>query len=379
MDKSLPLNIKKSQSGVKQTHGCVYYTKNSFLIKNEMNYYNANVKIHLVKVTDLNTSVRDLIDCTAHTNTSNVFNSSQNEEIKDNIQSNLRGAAQNVTEQIIDDSNIPDNAKEYIKKFISSSHRSVAGEYGKIPDDQQYSDPNTKTSNKFSCSFQTSLNTKLTDSVNFNDRARIVHTWSRQILPKSTWKFNLTSHLFRGININYLFDVNEASPDHPVGYIFSVLTDRPFEAIKLLPPIISCAPQTYDFVTQVTGVTRLERVATLAFLFSGTGLLSKTGDPVLNAGAGGFIYLLSQYIDTIAKSGGGGGSIPFVVALPNKRFRRFTTKQHIQCQLAIAGIFILATGSGYIIGIFTKKWIKESKSFLKNFRFKQGIFFRKSV
>ena len=164
-----------------------------------------------------------------------------------------------------------------------------------------------------------------------------------------------------------------------LGYGFGVLTDRPFEAIKLLPPIISSAPQTYDFVTQVTGVTRLERVATLAFLFSGTGLLSKTGDPVLNAGAGGFIYLLSQYIDTIAKSGGGGGSIPFIVALPNKRFRRFTTKQHLQCQLAIAGIFILATGCGYIIVIFTKKWIKESKSFLKNplkqlknFRFKQG-------
>jgi len=51
-------------------------------------------------------------------------------------------------------------------------------------------------------------------------------------------------------------------------------------------------------------VTRVERIATLAFLLSETGLLSKTGDPVLNAGAGEFIYLLSQYIDAVTKSGG---------------------------------------------------------------------------
>lgn len=157
-----------------------------------------------------------------------------------------------------------------------------------------------------------------------------------------------------------------------LGYGFGVLTDRPFEATKLLPPIISCAPQTYDFVTKVTGVTRVERVAILAFIFSGTGLLSKTGDPVLNAGAGGFIYLLSQYIDTIAKSGGG-GFIPFVVSLPNRRLRKFTKKQHIQCQLAIVGIFILSAGCSYVVIIFTKKLIKKCKSLkstIKNFRFK---------
>ena len=145
-----------------------------------------------------------------------------------------------------------------------------------------------------------------------------------------------------------------------------------------MPPIISCALQTYDFVTKVTGVTRVERVATLAFLFSGTGLLSKTGDPVLNAGADGFIYLLFQYIDTIAKYGGG-GSVPFLVPLPNRRLRIFTRKQHVQCQLAIAEIFILTAVCGYIILIFTKKSIRGSKNFfkksiktIKNFKFKQG-------
>lgn len=150
-----------------------------------------------------------------------------------------------------------------------------------------------------------------------------------------------------------------------VGYSFGVLTDRPFESIKFLPPIIRCAPQTYDFVTQVQGVTRLERASTIAFLFSGTGLLTKTGDPILNMGAGSFIYLLAQYIDTMSKSGGG-GSIPFIIVLPNTGFRRFTIKQHIQCQLAIMTILISILGSPYLIIFVSKKINRLIKIKLKN-------------
>ncbi len=90
-----------------------------------------------------------------------------------------------------------------------------------------------------------------------------------------------------------------------LGYGFGVLTNRPVEPIKFLPPLISYGPQAYDFVTQVTGATRTERIATLACLLSCTGLLSKTGDPVLNAGAGSFIFLLAEYVEAVAKSGGG--------------------------------------------------------------------------
>ena len=53
-----------------------------------------------------------------------------------------------------------------------------------------------------------------------------------------------------------------------LGYGFGVLTNRPIEPIKLLPPLISYGPQAYDFVTQVTGATRTERIATLACLLS---------------------------------------------------------------------------------------------------------------
>lgn len=154
-----------------------------------------------------------------------------------------------------------------------------------------------------------------------------------------------------------------------VGYGFGVLSNRPIEPTKFLPPIISYGPQAYDFVTQVTGTTRAERIATLACLFSGTGLLSKTGDPVLNAGAGSFIYLLAQYVEAMAKSSGGGGNMPFIVNLPNRSFRRFTNKQHIQCQLAITGILIISIGCCYIIIITIKKvqkFIKVKAKKVKN-------------
>lgn len=150
-----------------------------------------------------------------------------------------------------------------------------------------------------------------------------------------------------------------------LGYGFGVLTNRPIEPIKLLPPLISYGPQAYDFVTQVTGATRTERIATLACLLSGTGLLSKTGDPVLNAGAGSFIFLLAEYVEAVAKSGGG-GNVPFIMARPNRSFRRFTTKQQMQCQLAITGILIITVGCTYVIILIAKKVGKFVKVKLKN-------------
>lgn len=150
-----------------------------------------------------------------------------------------------------------------------------------------------------------------------------------------------------------------------LGYGFGVLTNRPIEPIKLLPPLISYGPQAYDFVTQVTGATRTERIATLACLLSGIGLLSKTGDPVLNAGAGSFIFLLAEYVEAVAKSGGG-GNVPFIMARPNRSFRRFTTKQQMQCQLAITGILIITVGCTYVIILIAKKVGKFVKVKLKN-------------
>jgi hypothetical protein len=152
-----------------------------------------------------------------------------------------------------------------------------------------------------------------------------------------------------------------------LGYGFGVLTNRPIEPIKLLPPLISYGPAACDFITQVTGATRAERIATLAFLFSGTGLLSKTGDPVLNAGAGSFIFLLAEYVEAMSKSGGGGGGgVPFIMARPNRSLRRFTNKQHLQCQLAITGILIITVGCAYVTIFIAKNVRKFVKVKLKN-------------
>ena len=148
-----------------------------------------------------------------------------------------------------------------------------------------------------------------------------------------------------------------------LGYAFGVVTNRPFEASKLWPPIISYGSQAYDFVTQVTGPTRAERVATLAFILSGTGLLSKTGDSTVNIGAGSFLFLLGEYIETITKSAGG-GNVPFIMVRPNRSLRRFTNKQHFQCQLAITGIIIITVGCSYILILITKKVMLITKKLL---------------
>jgi len=163
-----------------------------------------------------------------------------------------------------------------------------------------------------------------------------------------------------------------------LGYGFGVLTNRPIEPIKLLPPIISYGPQAYDFVTQVAGGARTQRIATLACLLSGTGLLSKTGDPVLNASAGGFIYLLAEYVEAVAKSGGG-GNVPFIMARSNRSFRRFTTKQQVQCQLAITGILIITVGCSYVIVFIAKKVGKFVKVKVKNALTKSSKIITKAI
>ena len=43
------------------------------------------------------------------------------------------------------------------------------------------------------------------------------------------------------------------------------------------------------------------------------------------------------------------------MARPNRSFRRFTTKQQMQCQLAITGILIITVGCTYAIILIAKK------------------------
>jgi hypothetical protein len=62
----------------------------------------------------------------------------------------------------------------------------------------------------------------LTDSIQFNDRARIVHEWNRVLGPGDAWEFNLHCHFGKGIHLNYLYDLEYENPNHPANYIFAM-------------------------------------------------------------------------------------------------------------------------------------------------------------
>lgn len=203
-----------------------------------MKYYDAVVKLHLVKIKDLHNDVRQLIKDTTNNKLSNSF---INENVKTDSnttsdESNLRSRAtkfakdkaKEIAEEVstgyINRSNIPKEGKEILNRMLknySEFRSNISSLNGKIPEDKQYTDPNIMNlRDRFSCSYLTSINTNLTDSINFKDRATIVSTWNRRIKPGSIWQFNLTQHFGKGIHLNYLYDIENLNKDHPVGYIF---------------------------------------------------------------------------------------------------------------------------------------------------------------
>lgn len=71
--------------------------------------------------------------------------------------------------------------------------------------------------NKIAVNFETSLKTKLTDSL---QRAHIVNTRYKSLLPSSIWEFNLEHRLGKGIFLNHLVDLSFWNVKRPSGYIF---------------------------------------------------------------------------------------------------------------------------------------------------------------
>lgn len=119
-----------------------------------MEYHTNHVKIHLIKILDLDVDVRELIQEITH-------NSSSKTKL----------------------------------------------ETGKIPKQEQYTDQIFKRPYQFKVEFITALNCNLNLSSRFRERAKIVKSWSRRIAPGSIWEFNLTHNLGRGIHINRLCDI----------------------------------------------------------------------------------------------------------------------------------------------------------------------------
>lgn len=198
-DKRIEKNLRKRKNGIINTYGCVCKTINEFKFVNTLEYYSAVINIHLVKITDIHDDPRTLIE--------EFTNNSTNKEIKD---------LNKETEDRTNLRKVDNSRREILKRVLFRG-----AEYGKLPEDEQYSDPITRDNrNKFAISFTTALKTKLNDSVIFSDRAVIVKTWRKILTPGSQLHFKLEHHMGKGIHLNYLFDLENSNPDHPSGYIY---------------------------------------------------------------------------------------------------------------------------------------------------------------
>lgn len=234
-DPLIKKNLLKRHSIIHYFYGAVYSLKNQLKLINDMNFYNISVKIHLVKILDIHDDPRQLIQKITNNKLDNIpdindlkkdnKDSKQNDKgksktkLSDNLRGNFKDFSKYVSRKLMDKSNINPEAKKFFNKVLGSHFRSWSRslDLSQIPEDQQSSDPYiTDLSNKFSVNFSVSLNTEWTDSINFNDQARIVNTWNRILTPGSTWEFNLTHHFGKGLNLNYLYDIESVNSNHLV-------------------------------------------------------------------------------------------------------------------------------------------------------------------
>ena len=230
-------------------YGCIYKTKNMFKFINKLDFYNVSLRLHMVKLYDHHKDVRGLLeDITNNKISTNKILTTTKTDMVDDLKKTIVENTKKKTEEIIDKLNIDEKLRKkknpdpvdivnadiinktgsilkektenLSKKLLEETFRPNT-KYGKILEDNQYSDPNTKDlSNKFNISFLTSINCLLNDSIRFRDEATIVHTWERTLTPGSIWKFNLEHHLGSGVHLNQLYDFDMKNKNHPSGYFF---------------------------------------------------------------------------------------------------------------------------------------------------------------
>jgi hypothetical protein len=161
INKTYKQELEQVHDGRKDIFACVLKTKHRFKIKNLMDYHTTHVKIHLIKILDLETDVKDLV------------------------------------------------------KEITHNSKSI-NQGGKLPIDQQYTDPKLLPEKQFSINFTTALSCNLTLSSRFQERAKIVKSWSRTLSPGSIWEFNLEHYLGKGISINRLYDIQSRADQNTI-------------------------------------------------------------------------------------------------------------------------------------------------------------------
>lgn len=155
--------------GSKQVYGCALNTKVVLTLKSRVEFYDLKVKIHLVKIFDINSDVRELV-----------------------------------------------------KEFTNNSERTSYLSSGTIPKDEQIGEPIFRKRNKSILSFITLPNTNVKSLGNFKNKATVVRHWQKTLSPGSTWQFDFTHHLGNGIDLNNMWDM--ANKEHPAGYVFYIET-----------------------------------------------------------------------------------------------------------------------------------------------------------
>jgi hypothetical protein len=206
-------DLERSRNGTRDIYGAFCKSVRHLHIMNKMELHNVAINLHLCKMTDIHDDVRHLILESTNNKYSNTIKELKKELFKtviDDVKANLRGKGKMESENDSLDFN-PEKLKNYLMR------NSVRG--GSIPEDDQYTDPivdNKK--NRIQIQFETSLKAKLTDSIHFQDRAKIVKTFRKVLTPSSAWDFTLETHFGKGIHLNYLNDIKELNKEYPVDY-----------------------------------------------------------------------------------------------------------------------------------------------------------------
>ncbi len=256
-DQKIKKNLLRNKNSLRDVYGCLYNTRLNLKISSGIDYYSVKVRIHLVRITDIHDDPRELIseitnninnkfvdvDSEIETNSTETNKTKTNNtksEKKSTVRNLLRKGSEafselseKTKEEIVDDlinrSNIDKTLKDTFKRSLkglirsNGSLRGKKSDLGRLNEDEQYTDPNVNDlRNQFSVNFNTSIRTQLNDSIQFRDRAKILHTWSRVLSPGSIWDFNITQHFGKGIHLNYLYDIENLNDEHPATYVFVI-------------------------------------------------------------------------------------------------------------------------------------------------------------
>lgn len=137
---------------------------------------------------------------------------------------------------------------------------------------------------------------------------------------------------------------------------------------SILIPIVANSKLGADFLQASQAMPgHPERVATVAFVFSSAGLITKTTDILTNATMGALIAAFADYMASFVNNN---GPIPFAFMSSRRRLIKRTFREQIKMEMLLLGLILASLGCFVIVVVFTKNFLKKSIKTIKNFRVK---------